>query len=1212
MSGAITRKEIIEDEALNFGNEYAKNVKFAIDANNELIGTIKELNAVSKQYRKAENQNDFITAKQAETLATKQAIDAIKKQEVAEISAEKIARQRLATLEAERKAKLSAADAELKSAKGKEKTVKLTLDERVQNEANNRILKQEALERLGLVSVYTKLNKSRTDAKNTLRDLIASESASTNEIKKAQIEFDKLDKKVKKADLAVSDFSKNVGNYPFQTAASGVKNLIGAFGVTGGIVAFAGIMKSAYETTKQFEQGIADLRAITGASGKDLDFLKNKAIELGKETKGGAIKVVEAYKLIASAKPELLENVKDLNAVTEAVLTLSKASGLDLPDAATRLTDAMNQFNAPASEAGKFIDALANGAKYGAAEIPDITDALLKFGAVARSTNVSVAESTALIELLAENGLKGAEAGTALRNVLLKLSAPDALPKNAQEALKELGISFDLLKDKSIPIQQRFEALKPLLSDNGKLIKVFGVENVVAAQNVISHTERLKDLTSKMDEYGTAQMQADIQTDTLQGDTDKLGSTFDSLVLSIGNGSGVVTDFFRFFVKGAKDALGLLIRLNSDWDELFGKAADAGAANGIKLYGEMLDSLKNTGTELEVSLSIAKLASRKAQILQEQLAENRKATLDPSSVPFFERLTEVGLKRQKETLLKGLAEQNAIIKENNKKFAAARNANKNTGTEPNAIIPGVTPDNSKEEKRATEKNAKDKLDREKKLSDSIFELKKQRLEQSIQINNEIVNDDQITDEMRLKALEISQSKQSELLLLTKNNLLNNDQLTANDRIRIEEDFSFKIIDLNNKTKLEIDNITKFDESTYQKSLTDKISKLNASQNEELALEQERFNALGNLEQLSQKDREKAVEEHELTIFRIKQKYAIQSAKIQIDNLESELKASDALPEKEQLTAEKRQEIAEKLTKAKLDLREAEKTNVKTTSEEEVKIELQKAAQILEISQSLTSALSDLASAIFQARIQNIENEIQKNNEYYDKQIELAGNDNRQKDFWNAEREKKNKELEEKKKKEQVKQAIFNKATQVTQIAMATSLAIITALAQTPKFDFGISAAALAAIYAGIGAIQLAAVLATPIPKYKLGRKDGPDELAIVGDGGVNEIIERKSGAIELTPKSDTLVKLFKGDKVHSSVEDYYNLNRVGILDGFNKEVLKMNSFKVMIHSVNQDQLLIELQKNTSAIKNIKQNVNIKNNIDFAHEIWKFNNTKWHT
>jgi len=471
----------------------------------------------------------------------------------------------------------------------------------------NKLIKQETLDRLGLTGAYDKLSRARAEAKVKLRDLIIAEGESSKAVKAATKEFEALDIKVRKADKAVGDFTKNVGNYPTLTGLKNtLKDLVGAFGVATGAAAFAAVLADAYKTIKKFEQGVADLSAITGASGKDLDFLKNAAIDLGKTVAGGAIAVVEAYKLIAGAKPELLSNVKALNQVTEAAITLSQAAGMELPAAATALTDAMNQFGAGADQAQVFIDALANGAKFGSAEIPQLTEALLKFGAVARSTNVNIKESAALVELLAENGLKGADAGTALRNVLLKLSAPDALPRKAQEELNGLGISMDKLKDKTLPIQERLEMLKPLLKDNASIVKVFGVENATAAINVIEHTDRLKELTTQMGEVGTAEEQATIRMNTLTGKTEQLKSTYDSLVLSIGEGSGAISEFFKFWIDGAKSALEGMIRLNTSWDDLFEKAKLQGSADGAKVFvwdGTDWNELSTTGSIPETYFS---------------------------------------------------------------------------------------------------------------------------------------------------------------------------------------------------------------------------------------------------------------------------------------------------------------------------------------------------------------------------------------------------------------------------------------------------------------------------------------------------------------------------------------------------------------------------------------------------------------------------------
>ena len=1240
--GIITRKDIIEDEALKWGEVYSENIKEAITQNNILVESVKTLNKQVLAFKVANSQKDYIAAKQAEALATQEAINAIKKREAAEISAEKIKKAVIETSKIQidlqiKKAKASSelsklmADEEkisqqkLKTEKEKlivekelvsleikkqqlkntsitvskseldflqkeenikknklkqlqdeenklsklqetskqniliwkeqnqlelalistkkknelatESTNRALIAERIELANTNKALKQEALERLGLVSAYTKLNSARTEAKNKLRDLIASESASIEEVKKAQKEFETLDKKVKLADKAVGDFTKNVGNYPFQNITSKLKDLVGAFGITVGIAAFGNVMKEAFDTIKNFQQGVADLSAITGATGKDLDYLRNQAIELGKDTKGGAIKVLDAYKLIASAKPELLENVESLNLVTEATLTLAKAAGIELPEAATALTDAMNQFGADASQASVFVDALANGAKYGAAEIPQTTEALLKFGAVARSSNINIKESVALVQLLAENGIKGAEAGTALRNVLLKISAPDALPKEAQQALKDLGISFELLKDKSIPIQEKFEALKPLLADNGKLLKAFGFENITTARNIIEHTDRLKDLTSKMGEVGTAEEQASKRMDTFKGAAERASSTYDSFILSIDSGNGIISKAMTHLTNGFTGIVNLLIRANTSFDDLNKKASGEGTKQGIKTFASQFNNLEGTGSTEDISKSIKSVANRNLELYKNQFNENEKKLAEFRKNAFRAARTygvsEDDLKRDKERLLKSINEQASIIKQANTKIASVK--------KPLSVVPestGSTGSNSETttEKKAREKDAKEILDRAKKINDDLYELQKQRLESSIYLNNEIVKDDEESDDVRIAAALNSEKKQIKLIELTKQHyldadkfVLENDKLSSNAKTRINEDASNKIIEIEKRTGEELDKINQFDESKYTKDLEDKISKQNTLMNSELEAENIKFNTLSELD----KKREGKIAEHEQKIFDIKKKYAIEALKLQISNLETELIASDKLPKNEALSAEKRQKIAETLSKAKLDLSDIELSNNDKKNKKEEYSDREKAEKLLEISRDLTGALGDLANSIFDAKIANIDAEITASDEYYASEIEKAGDDKNKKDLLQKESEEKRKKLEAEKRKEQQKQAIFNKGLSAVQIGISTAMAIMQSYAQ-----LGPISGSAGAILAGVlGAIQLAAVLATPIPKYKHGRKNGPEEYAYVGDGGVSEVIERTTGAVEITPASDTLVKLNAGDKVYSTVDE---------------------------------------------------------------------------
>lgn len=455
---------------------------------------------------------------------------------------------------------------------------------------------------------YNKLSATLNNLRKEYRDLAVSGQNNTKRARELKGQIDQLDRSLKKVDADMGVFGRNVGNYT-GAISKGFKSAIGfaqQFGLALGSIALA---RGAIDTIVQFDAAIADLSAITGATDTNgqLEFFRKNAIQLGKDVKGGAAAVVEAYKLIASAKPELLENAAALNDVTKATILLSKASGMELPDAATALTDAMNQFGAGADQAGKFVDVLAAGAKFGSAEIPQITEALLRFGAVAKTSNVGIQESTALIEDLAEKGLKGADAGTALRNVMLKLSAPDALPKEAQERLKALGVNFDDLRNKSLPFSKRLEALKPLLKDNAALVKTFGTENAVAATVLIGTTDRIADLTEKLDENGVAQEQADARSKTLSEAFNRLKEGWNSMILEFASGkTNGLTDFIDFLAENLPTIVSLILKLAAAFVTFKGVMASMRLADRVKDFLAMRKAIKESGDAMNSGSSGAK------------------------------------------------------------------------------------------------------------------------------------------------------------------------------------------------------------------------------------------------------------------------------------------------------------------------------------------------------------------------------------------------------------------------------------------------------------------------------------------------------------------------------------------------------------------------------------------------------------------------------
>src|SRR5690606_27657860 len=216
------------------------------------------------------------------------------------------------------------------AAQVKRKTT-LTMEERVQRQLANKAEKEAVLNKMGLIGAYQKLNAQRTEAKKRLLDLISSERASNAEIKKAQREFDVLDRKVRKADTAVGDFTKNVGNY--KSAFSGLSNLMGAFGVVGGITGVVMLGKSIYQTTKEIQAQEIALKMLSETEetyAKNKDFLIRSSEQYGLEL----LTTTNAYKnYFASAKTSIEEgklSYEEMQMIFEKVSKSASMLGLSV------------------------------------------------------------------------------------------------------------------------------------------------------------------------------------------------------------------------------------------------------------------------------------------------------------------------------------------------------------------------------------------------------------------------------------------------------------------------------------------------------------------------------------------------------------------------------------------------------------------------------------------------------------------------------------------------------------------------------------------------------------------------------------------------------------------------------------------------------------------------------------------------------------------
>jgi len=370
----------------------------------------------------------------------------------------------------------------------------------------------------------------------------------------------------KSTDKAISDlgrFERKAKSTSSKVAADIERMAINSAKL-GAVAAAAGVAFSVIKTT-QFRKSISDLSAITGAVGEDLDFLTQKSLEFGATTTLTASQAADAFKLIASAKPDLLSNADALAQVTKEAITLSEAAGIDLAAAASGLGNSLNQFNASADESSRFINVLAAGSKFGASSIEEINAALVNVGGTASSVGLSFEETNAALQIMAASGIKSAEAGTGLRSVLLNLE-------------KQANTKF---RPSVVGVTKAFENLKTANLTTVEKMKLFGKLMFNQGNTLIENSSKMSGLTETLTGTSTAYEQASIRVDNLDGDMKKLNSAVEAQAILFGSqldfSLRVVTRGFTDFIaveeqtaKGMRSAekdaeqLGLMIASVAD------------------------------------------------------------------------------------------------------------------------------------------------------------------------------------------------------------------------------------------------------------------------------------------------------------------------------------------------------------------------------------------------------------------------------------------------------------------------------------------------------------------------------------------------------------------------------------------------------------------------------------------------------------------------
>lgn len=320
-----------------------------------------------------------------------------------------------------------------------------------------------------------------------------------------------------------------------------------------------GIFMMAIQNNIAYEDSLASVSAVTGATGKDLAFLEAQAMRTAKSQKMLGADVFKAYELIASAKPELLTNTKLLDEVTNSAVTLSKAARMELGPSADSLTTSLNQFGLGGEYARKVVDNLAAGTIYGASSIIQTSDALSKFGTIAAATGTKIDESIALIQLVSPFE-KGAEAGTKLRNILTNMASAKILPKDALIVLKKYGVNTDILTSKTIPLNEKLKEMSKISKDTTAMVQVFGKENVGLAQGLLSNADKFGEMLTNVNKSGAAMDMAKKNTNTFRFALDSIKTSFLNTTTATQSGNSTL-DMFKKILFGVGNNMDTVVTI---------------------------------------------------------------------------------------------------------------------------------------------------------------------------------------------------------------------------------------------------------------------------------------------------------------------------------------------------------------------------------------------------------------------------------------------------------------------------------------------------------------------------------------------------------------------------------------------------------------------------------------------------------------------------
>lgn len=505
MAGSQKEFELLFKLKASLGGSFNSTFKNAINTNNQLRDSLKNVNSIQSKIDGFQKQTTAIDKNQ-------QKLDGLK------ASHEKIA----SSIERHSK---NISELENKIAETGDGTGELTIQLQKEREALEK--STERLERNeSQIQQTTAKIKGQEQALNNLgeelRDAGVDTENLTSENERLQKSYDRLkssQETLRQLDAKQQQISQSIGQTKTQ--------LLGTVGVMSAVAAavYAGPIK----TYKEFEEEMSTVAGITHATGDELEALRNAAKQAGQTTWATATESAQALEYMSLAGWTSEQSIGALN----NMLMAAKISGLDLGASTDLVTDSMSAMGLSVDQLGHYLDVTTKANNVANTTSSDLMEAILGCAGAAKTNGISLKSLSTALSVFANNGLKGTQAGTAMNSILVRMTSND----KALSEMARLGVSaFD---EQTGSFRDMGDILKDL---EAKMVTMTDAERdaslkAIAGTNYYSQFAYLLDSVSEAAE-GTAGSW-DVLTDKLNNADGAAGEMYDTMMNNL---SGAMTE----------------------------------------------------------------------------------------------------------------------------------------------------------------------------------------------------------------------------------------------------------------------------------------------------------------------------------------------------------------------------------------------------------------------------------------------------------------------------------------------------------------------------------------------------------------------------------------------------------------------------------------------------------------------------------------------